>query len=92
MKHITLIIWVLTSGTLAAQQRRVQDSTFMLEEILDSTMVPVEMYDSASFVNWPGTPSIMEYVAVDQEPVLLNSDEFNHCFTIPQVIRDSRIS
>lgn len=91
MKYITLIIWILISGSLAAQHR-IQDSTFQLEVILDSATVPVEMYDSVSFVNWVGTPSMMEYVAADQEPVLLNSDEFNHCFTIPQVIRDSRIS
>ncbi len=92
MKHITLIIWVLTSGTLAAQQTNVQDPTSPLEVILDSTMLPIEMYDSASFVNWPGTPSIFEFTAVDQEPVPLNIAEYSSCFGVPAVFREAGIS
>lgn len=92
MKHITLIIWILTSGTLAAQQTSVQDSASPLGVILDSTQVPIEMYDSTTFVNWPGTPLLLQYLAVDKEPIPMEISEFSRCLGFPILYWDAGIS
>lgn len=79
-------------GTLLGQQSDSQKRVFSLNMILDSTQVPIEMYDSASFANWPGTPLLLEYLAVDKEPIPMEISEFKRCLGFPVLYRDAGIS
>lgn len=92
MKHLALISWILASGVLVAQETVFQDSCFPNYVILDSTQVPVEKYDSTTFVNWPGTPLLLEYLAVDKEPIPVGMSQFKRCLGFPALYRDAGIS
>lgn len=92
MKHLALISWILASGVLVAQETVFQDSCFSNYVILDSTQVPVEIYDSTTFVNWPGTPELLESLDVDKDPMPVEISEFNRCLGFPVLYRDAGIS
>lgn len=92
LKYIILNCLVLCSGFLAAQEEDYSYSTFPVDVILDSTMVPVEIYDSTTFVNWPNTPPMLGYNEVDQEPVALNNREIISDIGYPKLFIDAGVS
>lgn len=92
LKYIILNCLVFCSGFLAAQEEDYSYSTFPVDVILDSTMVPVEIYDSTTFVNWPNTPPMLGYNEVDQEPVALNNREIISDIGYPKLFIDAGVS
>lgn len=92
LKYIILNGLVFCSGFLAAQEEDYSYSTFPVDVILDSTMVPVEIYDSTTFVNWPNTPPMLGYNEVDQEPVALNNREIISDIGYPKLFIDAGVS
>lgn len=77
---------------LAAQEPDSQAPDFSDEEGFDSLLVPVEIYDSVSFVDWPGTPLIYGDFIVDQEPVPINITDLNHCLFLKPLYLEAGIS
>ena len=79
MKQGLLFIWLF--GAVAA-----------LAQVGDSILIPVEVYDSTTFADWPGHPPMNGFVEVDQEPMPLNFTEILAEIGYPSLYREAGIS
>lgn len=92
MKAVILLVFILIMGTLSAQIPGSQASVFPENDGLDSLLIPVEIYDSASFVDWVGTPLFYGAFSVDQEPVPMNIFDLHNCLFIKPLYLEAGIS
>ncbi|MDP5169395.1 MAG: energy transducer TonB [Bacteroidia bacterium] len=92
MKSVVLMCLLAIPSSLSAWDGEVPNLFFSLDSPGVKALWPIEIYDAATFVNWPGYPPLDTFLYLDTEPSPQNSAEILAEIGYPAIVREAFIS